>query len=70
MLATVVAVGPAVHAAGGCAGNESHGHLAEEDGRGGGGEGDPMCPDAPFSLKKRYLPHLSPSVSLNHLYMH
>jgi hypothetical protein len=50
MLAMVVAVGPAVRAAGRCAGNESHGHLAEEDGRGGGGEGDPMRPDAPFNL--------------------
>jgi hypothetical protein len=69
-LATVVVVGPAVRAAGRCAGNESHGRLAEEDGRGGGGEGDPMRPDAPFNLKKRYLPHPSLSVSLNHLYMH
>ena len=52
----VVAVGPAVHAAGRCAGNESHGRLAEEDGRGGGGEGKPMRPDAPFNLKNVIFP--------------
>ena len=30
----------ALRAAGRCMGNESHGHLTEEDSRGGGGEGD------------------------------
>jgi hypothetical protein len=56
MLAMVVAVGPAVHAAGQCTGNESHGRLAEEDGRGGGGEGNLMRPDAPSNLKNVIFP--------------